>query len=166
MQIEEAALPESPLSFMFGEWEGSAHGVGRDRKPYDITQTERVGPMLDGDVTVIEGRGYAEDGSVVFNAFAIISYDEASDSWSMRSYTGGHAGTFPFELTENGFEWSLPAGPDARINYTATFQNDTWHEVGNYTPTEGEPVQVYEMTLTRLGSSDWPSRGIVEPSTE
>ena len=65
MQIEEAALPESPLSFMFGEWEGSAHGVGRDRKPYDITQTERVGPMLDGDVTVIEGRGYAEDGSVV-----------------------------------------------------------------------------------------------------
>jgi len=64
---------ENPLSVMWGEWEGPANGIGPDRQPFSLTQTERAGPMLEGEITVVEGRGYDADGTVSFNAFGIIS---------------------------------------------------------------------------------------------
>ena len=46
------------LSFMRGVWAGHATGTNRDGSRYSVTQTERMGPMLGGDIIVIEGRGY------------------------------------------------------------------------------------------------------------
>ncbi len=156
-------IADNPLSFMFGEWSGTASGIGYDQKPFEITQTERVGPMLDGAATVIEGRGYTDSNQLAFNAFAIVSYDKRREKWEIRSYTGGHAGTFPFEPKENGYVWSTPAGPDAVMRYTATFDGDTWHQIGEYVPKSGEPQQTFEMTLKRIGDTDWPSAGVVHP---
>jgi len=102
-----------PLEFMFGEWVGEASGIAPDRTQYTLTQTERVGPMLDGEIIVIEGRGYSAPGETAFNAFAVVSKSGQDGSWEMRSYSGGRAGTFPFELTPSGFVWSTPAGPNA-----------------------------------------------------
>lgn len=166
VRADEAVLPESPLSFLFGEWVGEAKGIDRDRKPFTLTQTERIGPMLNGEITVIEGRGYSEDGSLEFNAFAVISYDKTTESWSIRSYADGRAGTFPFELTEAGYTWSIPAGPDARMVFTAEVSNGAFHQIGKYTPNEGYAVQTFEMTLTRIGDTAWPSGGIVEHPAE
>lgn len=165
---DEVAAPsaervESPLSFLFGEWVGTAKGVGPDRVPYEVVQTERVGPMLGGDVTVIEGRGYGTDGSLVFNAFAVVSKNAHTAEWEMRSYSGGNSGTFPFEVTETGFIWSVPAGPAARIVYTATVADGVWDQVGEYLPEDGYPVQVFEMKLVRTGESSWPWAGYVAP---
>ncbi len=157
------SLPDHPLSFMFGEWAGTAKGVGFDRKPFEITQTERVGPILEGGVTVIEGRGYGASGDLSFNAFAIVSYDKRREEWEIRSYTDGYAGTFPFEPTQSGYVWSTPAGPDAMMRYTAEFEGDTWYQIGEYVPASGEPQQTFEMTLKRIGDTNWPSAGVVLP---
>ena len=163
MEVAAEPIAASELSFMYGEWVGRASGVGADRQPFDNIQTERVGPMLDGGVTVIEGRGYTDAGDLTFNALAMVSKNIRTGACEIRSYTGEYSGTFPFELTDNGYVWSLPAGPNARMVFTATYDGDNWHQTGAYTPESGEARQTFEMTLTRTGDTDWPSTGYVRP---
>lgn len=152
-----------PLSFMFGEWVGEASGYAQSG-PFEVTQTERVGPILDGDAVVIEGRGYSDTGATMFNAFAVVSKTAPDGSWEMRSYAQGRAGTFPFELTETGYVWSVPAGPNARMIYTATIDGDTWQQIGEYTPIEGEPRQTFQMSLMRTKTTEWPAGDPVLPN--
>jgi hypothetical protein len=45
------AAPMAKLAFMQGVWAGPAKGMMPDGKPYAVTQTERIGPMLGGDIT-------------------------------------------------------------------------------------------------------------------
>ncbi len=156
---------DHPLAFMFGEWVGPASGTSQ-AGPFSLTQTERVGPMLDGGVVVIEGRGYDDDGNTVFNALGVVSPTAPEGGWEMRSYANGRSGTFPFEITDTGYVWSLPAGPGARMVYSATFDGDTWHQTGAYTPAEGPARQTFEMTLTRIGESDWPAANPVSPDVD
>lgn len=154
---------EHPLGFMFGEWVGDASGVAPTGEPYQVTQTERVGPMIDGDIVVIEGRGYSDSGELVFQAVAIASPTGQEGSWEMRSYTMGEGNTFPLEPTKNGFVWSAPAGPNAIIRYSAVIKGDQWNQVGEYIVEGGEPRKVFEMHLVRKGPSNWPAAGYVTP---
>ncbi|HKK21276.1 MAG TPA: DUF1579 domain-containing protein, partial [candidate division Zixibacteria bacterium] len=129
---------------------------------HELTQTERVGPFLDESVRVIEGRGYEPDGSVGFNALAVISYDLRKSEYSMRSYAMGQVGDFVITPTSNGFTWEIPAGP-MTIRYTATIDDSTWTEVGDRVMQGKDPVRIFEMHLTRIGNTDWPSGGAVPP---
>ena len=100
-----------------------ASGAGRPgRSPRtaatSITQTERIGTFLGGSVRVIEGRGYNADGTVGFNALGIVSFNPATNSYTISSWAHGHNGVFPFRLTAEGYEWEVPAGPGATIRYT------------------------------------------------
>lgn len=52
---------------------------------HHVTQTERIGPFLDGPVQVIEGRGYDSDGKVAFNAFGTISFNPAIHACTLNS---------------------------------------------------------------------------------
>ena len=82
-------------------------------------QTERIGPFLGGSVKVIEGRGYADDGAVRFNAFGIVSFDPATRAYTMHSHAQGHVGDFAFVPTADGYRWEIPL-PTGRIRYVAT----------------------------------------------
>ncbi len=95
------AVPASPgraeamakLSFMRGIWAGPASGTGMDGQPFRVWQTERMGPMLGGDVLVVEGRGYKDDDTTGFNAFAVVSYDPRSSRYEnplLRHGAGRH----------------------------------------------------------------------------
>ncbi|MBT8478900.1 MAG: DUF1579 domain-containing protein [Gemmatimonadetes bacterium] len=150
------------LSFMDGEWRGSAWTFTPSGEKHAIIQTERVGPFLDGSIKVIEGRGYEEDGSIAFNAFAIISYDPADGRYSMRSYAQGRSGDFVVTPTEEGFTWEIPAGP-MTIRYEATVRDGTWTEVGDRIAPNQDPIRFFEMTLTREGDTDWPAAAAVAP---
>ena len=110
------------LEMMDGEWRGEGSMAMPGGQKYTFTQTERVGLMLDGSVRVVEGRGYAPDGSVSFNAFAVISYDPKAETFSMRSYARGQAADFTVTPTGDGFQWEIPAGP-AKIRYTAVISS-------------------------------------------
>lgn len=148
------------LDRMNGSWRGPAWIISPTGERHTMTQTERVGSFLDGTVKVIEGRGYGADGAVVFNAFAIISYDPERRSYGMRSYARGHAGDFAITPTADGLTWEIPAGP-AVIRYTAVIKDGTWHEFGERIVPGQEPVRFIEFTLTRIGDSDWPAAGAV-----
>lgn len=150
------------LAFMQGEWVGTASGVEPDGAAYTVTQTERIGPLLDGEIMVVEGRGYRPDGSTGFNAMGVISWNAQTSAYEFRSYTQGYSGTFPFTARDNGYVWEIPAGPGV-MRYTADITATTYHEVGEFVMPGQPGRRMFEMTLTRKGDTDWPAAGAVDP---
>lgn len=150
------------LDRMNGEWRGTAVTTTPGGQ-ITLTQTERVGNLLGGSIKLVEGRGYAADGSTQFNALGIISWDARAGRYVFRAHAQGFSGDYPFEATEDGFRWEAPAGPGAKIQYVATIKDGVWHEVGNYVAEGRPPVRYIEMRLTRVGDSAWPAAGAVSP---
>jgi hypothetical protein len=163
----ENAAPQNALmqklDLLKGTWVGEAKGMGPDGKPYVVRQTERVGSMLNGDVLVIEGRGYRSDGTLAFNALGTVSADAKAGAYDFRAYAQGRSGTYRMESIPNGVTWELPAGPQATMRYTITIEGGVWHEVGEYMAKDKAPRQVMEMTLKRTGDTEWPAAQAVTP---
>ena len=151
-----------PLAYMDGVWRGPAKTTLPSGETHAVTQTERIGPFLDGSVKVIEGRGYDADGKVTFNALGIISYNPATRAYTLHSYAMGQAGDFVLQRRPDGFVWEIPAGP-MTIRYTAVVKDGVWREVGDRILPDKEPVRFFEMTLKRVGNSDWPAAGAISP---
>jgi hypothetical protein len=151
-----------PLAFMDGVWRGTAWTILPSGEKHTITQTERIGPFLDGSVKVIEGRGYDPDGKLTFNAFGTISYSPATRAYTMHSHAQGNVGDFALTPSPDGFSWDIPAGP-MTIRFTAVVKDGVWREVGDRIMPGREPVRYFEMNLKRVGDTDWPAAGAVGP---
>ena len=151
------------LDILKGTWVGDAKGMGPDGKPFQVRQTERVGSMLNGDVLVIEGRGYTSDGSLAFNAFGTVAADPKTGAYEFHAYAQGRAGTYRMEATPTGVMWELPAGPEATMRYTINIEDGVWREVGEYLAKDKPSRQIIEITLKRTGDTDWPAARPVTP---
>jgi hypothetical protein len=152
----------APLAFMDGVWRGPAWTILPSGEKHTLTQTERIGPFLDGSVKVVEGKGYEADGKVGFNAFATISFNPSTRAYTMHSYAMGNVGDFVLKPTSDGFIWEIPVG-SMIIRYTAVIKDGTWREVGDRIMPGQEPVRFFEMNLKRLGDTSWPAAGAVSP---
>jgi hypothetical protein len=152
----------SRLAFMDGVWRGPAWTILPSGQRREITQTERIGPFLDGSVKVIEGRGYDADGRVGFNALGVISFQPDKRAYTLHSYAQGLAGDFTLTPTADGYVWEIPAGP-MTIRYTATIGNGTWREVGDQIRPGKDAVRFFEMNLKRIGDTKWPADGAITP---
>lgn len=152
----------SKLAMLDGQWRGRASVTMPDGVVHKFTQTERIGPLLDGSIRLIEGRSYDAAGQTVFNAFAVTSYDPASHAYTMHSYARGHSGDFKFVPTADGYYWEVPAGP-ATIRYTAVVKGDHFTETGRRIVSGQAPVEMFKMDLMRLGDSSWPAADPVSP---
>ena len=162
-RIAAQRVAMAQFAYMDGVWRGPATTAMPGGEKRTIVQTERIGPFLDGTVKVIEGRGYGPEGQVTFNALGIISYDVDKKTFSMRSYALGHAGDFAVTPRADGFNWVIPQGSNAKIQYAATVTRDTWHEVGERIVEGQAPFRFFEMTLKRVGDSDWPAGNPIPP---
>lgn len=151
-----------PLAILDGIWRGPAWTILPSGEKRTVTQTERVGPFLDGSVKVIEGKGYEADGSVAFNAFATVSYSPATRAYNLRTYAQGNVGDFALKPTADGYVWEIAAG-QMTIRYTVVIKNGTWHEVGDRIMPGSEPIRFMEMNLKRVGDTKWPAEGAVSP---
>jgi len=160
IEIQRVAM--GPLAFMDGIWRGPAWTILPSGEKHTLTQTERVGPFLDGSVKVIEGRGYEPDGRLSFNAFATISFSSSTRSYTMHSYAQGNVGDFVLTPRADGFVWEIPAG-QMTIRYTAVIKDGTWREVGDRIVPGKEPVRFFEANLKRVGDTNWPAAGAVGP---
>ena len=157
---QKAAM--APLAFMDGVWRGPAWTILASGEKHHVTQTERIGPFLDGSVKVIEGRGYDSDGKVAFNAFGTISYDPGRKAYTLHSHAMGYVGDFVLTPAADGYTWEIPAGPTT-IRYTAVIKDGTWKEVGDRIAPGKEPVRFFEMNLKRVGDTTWPAGGAIPP---
>jgi hypothetical protein len=153
---QQAAMAK--LAWMDGQWRGPAVTQAAEGE-HRVTQTERIGNLLDGTIKVVEGRGFNPDGSKGFNAFGTISFDPNSGKYEFRSYAQGQAGTFVMTPGVNGYVWEIPAGPQMTIRYTATLVGGTWTEVGDRIVPGRPPSRFFEMNLKRVGDSAWPGAG-------
>ena len=131
---------------------------------HSATQTERIGPFLDGTVKVIEGRGYDAGGKVTFNAFGTISYSPDAKRFTLHSYAQGNVGDFVLTPSADGYVWEIPAGP-VTIRYTAVIKDGAWKETGDRIAPGKEPIRFFEMDLKRIGDCDWPSAGAISPKS-
>ncbi|SFR96107.1 hypothetical protein [Sphingomonas jatrophae] len=162
-QVPTSGAAADALAPFDGEWRGPATLTMPGGTTRTLIQTERVGPALGGDVRLIEGHSYNPDGSEGgFNALAVISAG-ADGAYEFRSYAKGRAGTFPLKVTPGGFEWAMPAGPDAVVRYTAAVTGGRWHEEGWYERGGKRLARVFDMTLNRVGDSAWPAGRAVAP---
>lgn len=150
------------LSFLDGRWEGEGWTTEAGGQRITFRQTERVGPLLDGGVRLVEGRGYATDGKLAFNAFAVLSPADPG-TYDFRSYAMGRAGTFKARLTAPGeLVWEIPAGPN-KIAYTMTVKDGRWREVGDFVGPDGAKRRFFEMNLRRVGDADWSEAAVSTP---
>ena len=149
-----------PLAYMDGVWRGTGWTILSNGEKRTVTQTERVGSFLGGSVKVIEGRGYDADGNVAFNAFGTIAYAPATKQYTLHSYAMGSVGDFAMQTTPDGYTWEIPAGP-ATIRYTVVIKDGTWKEVGDSIVPGKPPTRFFEMTLQRIGNTDWPAAGAI-----
>ena len=69
---------------------------------------------------------------------------------------------FAFAPTSDGYTWEIAAGPTT-IRYTAVIKDGTLREVGDRIVPGRDPLRFFEMTLQRIGDSDWPSAGATGP---
>lgn len=150
------------LAFMDGVWRGPAWTILFTGEKHNVTQTERIGPFLEGSVKVIEGRGYDADGKVTFNAFGTVSYAPASGAYTLHSYAMGNVGDFALKPAPDGYVWEIAAGP-MTIRYTAVIGDSTWREVGDRIMPGKDPVRFFEMNLKRVGDTTWPAAGVIPP---
>jgi hypothetical protein len=160
MSAQKEAMAK--LAFMDGVWRGSAWTLLPSGEKHTITQTERIGPFLDGSVKVIEGRGYDPDGKVTFNAFGTVSFNPATQAYTLHSHALGQIGDFNLTPTAEGYVWEIPAGA-MTIRYTATIKGGAWLEVGDRIIPGKEPIRFFEMNLKRLGDTTWPAAGAIPP---
>lgn len=156
------ATPTDALSWMDGEWRGTAR-IMSPQGPVEITQTERVGPVLGGRARVIEGKGYDDEGNVVFNAFAVISPAQDGDGFVMQSWTLDRAGAFPLQATDTGYRWEIET-PRGTTVYEANFEDGMWRQTGHLMMEGREPFEFFRMDLERVGDTDWPAGDAVMPT--
>lgn len=160
--VEKQKEVIKPLAWMDGIWRGDAWIILPSGERVEMTQTERIGPLLGGAVKVVEGRSYDSDGKTVFNALGVFAYDAQKQKMMFHSYAQGRIGDFEVDIRDNGYAWTIPAG-GTEIRYTATITNDTWHEQGESVSAGRTPFKFFEMNLRRIGNSKWPYESAVPP---
>ena len=160
MKVQQEKL--AALAMLDGTWRGEAWMLTPSGERIELVQTERVGPMLDGTVRVVEGLGYDNAGNVAYNALGIISYDAQSKKYLLRSYTQGRQGDFDVEVQNDELTWSIKTG-GATIRYRATIRDGKWIEVGERLVGNQPPFKFMELNLTRIGDTKWPVEGTVPP---
>lgn len=141
------------LAPLVGRWQGEA----RLQQPQAMTvyQTEEVELALDGVALLVRGTGHGDaerSGAPVYQALAVLSYDDARRIYEFRTYARGYVSTAIGELLEDGsFRWSINPGGPVRIRYTITITGDRWREIGEMSYDNGTTwQQTIDMNLRRL----------------
>lgn len=134
----------SDLGFMVGNWKGTGWMMGQGGKS-EFEQTEKIQFKLDSTAILIEGLG-KDNGKIVHNALAILTYNKTDKNYSFRSYLqNGQNAEFKAELIDNKFYWY----PNEKVRYIIWMnENGQWYEKGEFKREENWN-QFFEMTLDR-----------------
>jgi hypothetical protein len=117
------------LAYMDGVWRGPAWIILPSGEKHTITQTDRIGPFLDGSVKVIEGRGYDPDGKVI-QRFRHHFLQPGDKGLHAALTCDGQRRRFRADPHTRWLHMGHPAGP-MTIHYTAVIKDGAWREVGD-----------------------------------
>jgi hypothetical protein len=144
------------LDFLIGEWKGEGWIAFGSGEPRTFTQSETIRPKLDGLLLQIEGLGKSKypgkEGTIVHNAFAIVSYDDKAKQIRWHAYTadGRYVDTDLKLLQERTVQWSIIT-PSSTIRFTMNLsEKDQWVETGEFSPDGNKWMKFFEMKLQRV----------------
>ena len=138
--------------FMVGSWKGSGW-TKNGQNPTSTFNSEETIEYKNGGITLlIQGASrLAESNELIHDALAIMYYDVGSNTYQFDSHlANGQHKVMVGTLTNNVFVWGFELPNNAAIRYTTTFKDDTWNEVGEYTPDKVQYFKFFEMNLNKL----------------
>lgn len=149
--IEAQKSAMKKLSFLAGKWSGKATVRLGPGEPIEITQTEDIEYRLDGTILVIEGAGRdPKTNQIVFNAFGVVSYDNAKSAYEFRAYSDGRKVDSLFESDGAGFAWGFDSGP-AKIRHVMKLTDKgEWSETTTVKFGENPEATSVRMLLQKL----------------
>jgi hypothetical protein len=154
---QETSLQASlqPLAFLIGEWDGTGWIRTGPGEPATFHQHEVVRAAAGGSVLIIDGLGRStvpgQDGRIVHQAFAVVSYDSAGSRFRWRAYrAGGDELDVVPEVGRDRLTWGFPSpGGSIRFTIDRTAGGD-WHEIGEFVRAGAPDTKFFEMTLQRV----------------
>jgi hypothetical protein len=141
------------IAFLEGRWEGEGWSRRGPSEPEPFRGTELVEGRLGGRVLIVEGLHHDKaSGEVVHHALATISYDPEAGHYRFRSHlASGRSGDFRADLVDGKFIWGMEIPNRGRIRYTIRIENDTWKEIGGFSPDGEQWHQTFQMDLVKVG---------------
>jgi hypothetical protein len=147
---QQAAMAR--IAGMVGDWQGEANVTFPVTRT--VHQSEHIESAMNGLLLVIRGTGYAtaeRSGAPIFNAFGVISYDDARDLYEFRVYNDGRAATATARFLDDGrLQWTMDFSP-VIIRYTIALDGDSWRETGEMSRDGGATwTPTIDMALRRV----------------
>ena len=140
------------VSVINGRWQGRGWSLmGGGEKSY-TNVTENFQWKLDSTIVMLEGLGKKDDGTVVHNALAILSYDIFKKKFSLNSYVArGLSTNANFEVLEPNkkFRWWFDDGHGGTIRYNITIEKKQWKEEGEHSSDGKTWNKFFEMNLKK-----------------
>jgi len=150
--LDEQRAAMARIAGMVGDWQGEANLTF----PTQLTvhQSEHIESAMNGLLIVVRGAGYAtadRGGAPIFNAFGVISYDDARELYEFRVYNDGRAATATARFLDDGrLQWTMDFSP-VIVRYTIELGDGVWRETGEMSRDGGATwTQTIEMNLRRL----------------
>ena len=139
------------LSGLVGDWQGEAQVTSP--RAMTVHQSERVERDLGGLILRVRGMGHAtaeRTGETIFDAFAVISFNERENRYDFRTYAHGYSTNATAQFLPDGsFQWTTPPGP-VQSRYTIQFDATTWREIGEMSRDGGTTwTRTVELNLRR-----------------
>jgi hypothetical protein len=144
------------LSYFVGKWKGEAIAKQRNGPDTKVIQEENIQFKLDNTLLLIEGTGRNPENlsEIVFNALAVVNYDEPSKAFKFRSHLkdGKQTDAYFKIMGENHFEWGFDVQNNAKIRYDIKLDPTakSWNEIGEYSPDGVTWYPFIELKLTKL----------------
>ena len=145
--VHKTALEK--LKFLEGKWKGEATIITAQGETMKIVQTEDVQYKLQGTVMLIEGTGRDEQGKIVFNALAVVSFEPATKIYRIRAWNNGNSVETELKVGKESFEWGFDMGPVRVVHKMNVDQKGRWSELSEAKTPDGKTVHSIRMLLSR-----------------
>lgn len=144
------------LSFLAGEWEGSA-SFFRGEQKIAVLSSEKVEIKAGGAALFVTGMHYMMRGDqkvLVHDAAAMIFWDEKLNSHRMMSQLGnGARSEFSVTVEGKGFKWQAPSPAGGTMRYVMTMSpSGEWLETGEQSNDGKVWTKSFEMRLNKKAS--------------
>jgi hypothetical protein len=130
-ELESQRTAMKKLAFLVGKWSGEA-SIMRSTGDIELVQTEDAQYRLDGLILMVEASGRNKtDGKLAMQAVAIVSFDDETGKYYMRSWNDGRYLETEVKLAESGkgMTWGFSLG-DIKLNSSLTIdENGNWTEL-------------------------------------
>jgi hypothetical protein len=134
------------LDGLAGRWLGQGVRLNADGSSYNFTQTMINEPHANGLLLTLEGRSLRQGAAADFQpgtgSFAVISFDDKTGDYLLRSFGFGEMVAARAELiAASTFRWTAAAGP-AMLRFTIDLSKPgVWNETGERSGDGGKSWQ-------------------------